>query len=139
MSAKHDVIWKWIEKADQDLGTAKLTYLHIPEFRETIAFHCQQAVEKYLKSFLFFLDIPLTRTHDLGYLLGLVSMKDPVAVEIYNKAAELEDFAVEIRYPDTIIVLTNEDIERAIQIAIEFRSYVLEKMKLDEGVEAPKK
>ena len=42
---KNDVI-PWIIKGDHDLGTALLTYLHIPEYKDTVTFHCQQAVEK---------------------------------------------------------------------------------------------
>jgi len=45
----------------------------LPEYRDTIAFHCQQAAEKYLKGFLLFLDIPFKRQHSLNYLLGLLS------------------------------------------------------------------
>jgi len=103
MNEKIKTVRIWIEKGDHDLGTAQVTYLHIPKFRDTIVFHCQQAVEKYLKSYLIFLEIPFRRSHDLIYILGLVSQKDTVAKEIYDKAAELEDFAIEIRYPDTII------------------------------------
>ena len=45
MSEKIDIVRQWIEKADHDLGTAQVTYLYIPKYRDTIAFHCQQAVE----------------------------------------------------------------------------------------------
>src|SRR3990172_677004 len=121
MSEKLNTVRLWIESADHDLGTAQITHLHIPKFRDTIAFHCQQAVEKYLKSYLLFLSVPFKRTHDLTFLLGLISKTEPVTDEIYDKAAELEDFAVEIRYPDSIIELTDHDIQRAIQIAKEFR------------------
>ena len=131
MTEKLKTVKLWIEKADHDLGTAQITYLHIPEYRDTIAFHCQQAVEKYLKSYLLFLDIPLKRTHNLTFLLGLISEKEKVTNEVYDKAAELEDFAVEIRYPETIIELTDEDIENAIQIANDFRQYVIKRFDFD--------
>ena len=55
-SNKSDII-PWITKADHDLGTAVLTFLHIPDYKDTVTFHCQQAVEKYLKAYLIFLDI----------------------------------------------------------------------------------
>lgn len=42
---KETGIPKWIEKADHDLGTAQVTYLYIPKYRDIIAFHCQQALE----------------------------------------------------------------------------------------------
>jgi HEPN domain-containing protein len=40
------VVRAWIEKADHDLGSARVIFQHIPEYSDTIAFHCQQAVEK---------------------------------------------------------------------------------------------
>ena len=46
-------------------------------------------------------------------------------------ASELEDFAVEIRYPDTTIELTNEDLLLAFSITKEFRGFVLNKMNLN--------
>lgn len=53
-------ILAWVEKADHDLGSAKLIYLHIPEYFDTIAFHCQQAVEKYLKCLLIYNKLSLS-------------------------------------------------------------------------------
>jgi HEPN domain-containing protein len=54
MTEKLEIIRLWIEKGDHDLGTAEIVNQHIPEYMDTIAFHCQQAVEKYLKAFLIF-------------------------------------------------------------------------------------
>lgn len=130
MNDKLEIIKSWIEKGDHDLGTARLTHLHIPKYSDTIAFHCQQAVEKYLKSYLIFLDIPVKRTHDLTFILGLISQKDEVSQEIYDKAAELKNFSIEIRYPEIIINLTDEDIQKALLLAQEFREYVLTKMNI---------
>lgn len=55
MNGHKELIGEWIDKADHDLGSAKLIFLHIPEYFDTIAFHCQQATEKYLKATLVFL------------------------------------------------------------------------------------
>lgn len=52
MNERIDDIQAWIEKADHDLGTAKIVFMHIPEYYDIIAFHCQQAVEKYIKALL---------------------------------------------------------------------------------------
>ncbi|NCO55277.1 MAG: hypothetical protein COS14_08035 [Bacteroidetes bacterium CG02_land_8_20_14_3_00_31_25] len=130
MNGKIETVKAWIEKGDHDLGTAQITYLHIPKYRDTIAFHCQQAGEKYLKSYLIFLEIPFKRTHDLIFILGLISQKNNVTKETYDKAAELKNFAVEIRYPDTIIDLSEQDIQKAILLAKEFREYVLSRMEI---------
>ncbi|MCX6223702.1 MAG: HEPN domain-containing protein [Bacteroidia bacterium] len=139
MSEKIDKVKQWVEKADHDLGTAQVTFLYIPKFRDTIAFHCQQAVEKYLKGYLFFLDIPFKRLHSLNYLLSLISQRDEISVDLFDKASELEDFAVEIKYPDTIIELTEEDILQAFTIVKEFRIFVLARMNLTIDYEEIKK
>ncbi len=130
MSEKIDVIKQWIEKADHDLGTGQVTYLYLPQYRDTIAFHCQQAAEKYLKGLLLFLDIPFKKQHSLNYLLGLMSHKIEISDEFYDQASELEDFAVEIRYPDSSIDLSDDEIQQAFQIAKQVRAFVLTQMDL---------
>jgi HEPN domain-containing protein len=130
MSERIDIVRQWIEKADHDLGTAQVTYLYIPKYRDTIAFHCQQSVEKYLKGYLYFLDIPFKRTHSLNYSLSLLSQQVEITDELFDIATVLEDFAVEIRYPDTSIVLSDDDILQAFKIAKIFRDFVLNRMNL---------
>jgi len=130
MSEKIDIVKLWIEKADHDLGTSQVTYLYLPKYQDTIAFHCQQAAEKYLKALLLFLDIPFSKQHSLNYLLGLLSTKIQITNELYDNASELEDYAVEIRYPDTSIVLSNNEIKQAFWIAKLIREFVLSQMKL---------
>lgn len=44
MSEKDELINEWIDKADHDLGSAKLIFLHIPEYFDTIAFHWFRAI-----------------------------------------------------------------------------------------------
>ena len=65
MSGKPDQIKQWIIKGDHDLGTAKVIYLNIPEYLDTITFHCQQAVKKYLKAYLIFQSTEFRLLHDL--------------------------------------------------------------------------
>ena len=126
-----ELIKQWIEKADHDLGTAIITHKHIPKYKDTIAFHCQQAVEKYLKAFLLKLGIPIKRTHDLVFLMEQIDQHEKIEHEWFEKVFELQDLAIEIRYPDQVIELTDEDINTAIQIAIAFRKMILDKMGLD--------
>jgi len=131
MSEKIETIKKWVVIADQDLGTAITIYAQIPKYKETIAFHCQQAVEKYLKAFLIFLDIEFKRSHDLVYLLGLISDKVEISDALFDKTNILKSFAVQIRYPDIIIDLSDEDLQLSIGIAREFRAIILEKLPVD--------
>ena len=126
MSELVNVTKEWIEKADHDLGSAKVIYLHLPDYFDTIAFHCQQAVEKYIKAVLFFNKIEFQRSHDLIYLLELLSGKIEIDEDWYKIAISLNNFSVHIRYPNTIIKLSKEEIESSIQIAEDFRKFAIE-------------
>ena len=132
MNDKIEEIMEWIEKADHDLGSAKIIYLHLPEYFDTIAFHCQQAVEKYLKAMLVFYKIDFLRSHDLIYLLELLSRKIDIDEARFKKAFTLNNFGVQIRYPNKIIRLTKEELETAIQISEEFRAFSVKIIEIEE-------
>ena len=71
---------EWIEKADADLEVARRMAAEASEnlrIREIVGFHCQQAVEKYLKALLTRCQIEFPKTHDIKTLLQLAG--DPVA------------------------------------------------------------
>ena len=131
MSAHNDEIGQWVIKGDHDLGTAKITYFHIPEYLDTVTFHCQQAVEKYLKAYLIFSNITFKFSHDLIYLLELISQKDSDFESSYDAVSELQGYAVEIRYPNETIHLSNEKVEKAMIIARNIRTMVVIKMNLE--------
>jgi HEPN domain-containing protein len=120
-----EIVNLWIKKADHDLGSAKLIYLHIPDYFDTIAFHCQQAVEKYIKASLTYMDIEFQRSHDLPYLLELLSRKVEIKSETFDKAILLNGFRIEIRYPDQTIHLTEDELKSAISIADDFRQFAI--------------
>ena len=121
---------QWIIKGDHDLGTAKITYLHIPEYMDTVTFHCQQAVEKYLKAFLVYHSTSFRHTHDLIYLLDLITTIDIEFEKFYDIVSELQGYAVEIRYPEEVIFLSKEKVENAIAIAKNVREIVVLKLNL---------
>jgi HEPN domain-containing protein len=64
---------EWIIKAENDLKTASHT-LKISSGcpTDTICFHAQQCVEKYLKAFLVYKGIDFPRTHDVERLVALL-------------------------------------------------------------------
>lgn len=125
MNEQVEEIREWIEKADHDLGSAKIIYLHLPDYFDTIAFHCQQAVEKYLKALLVYYRIEFSRSHDLVYLLELLSRKIEIDDLKFRKAFLLNNFSVQIRYPNKIVKLTKEEIESDVEISQEFRDFVI--------------
>jgi HEPN domain-containing protein len=122
-------IQSWIEKAEHDLGTAELTFQHKPEYYDTICFHCQQAVEKYLKAYLVHLNLEFKSKHSLVYLLDLISQQDKFSLDYYEKASKLESYAVDIRYPDSAEEIpTQDELQEAIANVIDFKNTIIEKL-----------
>ena len=126
MNEKIEFIKEWIDKADHDLGSAKLIFTHLPDYFDTIAFHCQQAVEKYLKSLLVFYDLDFQRSHNLVYLLDVLSEKIHIEGDRYDKAILLNGYSVQIRYPDGIVFLSKEELTTSIAIAENFRVFAVQ-------------
>ncbi len=110
------------------MGSAKIIFIHIPEYFDTISFHCQQAVEKYLKALLIHLEVEFFRTHDLIYLLEILSNKIEISEKQFKEAFVLNNYSVQVRYPNEIILLTKEEIENAINITENFRIFVIDKI-----------
>ncbi|GAI45399.1 unnamed protein product, partial [marine sediment metagenome] len=84
MDKRNELIKEWIHKADHDIGMAKLAIEHKAEYTDLICFHCQQAVEKYLKAYLVHLNIVFRKTHSLSYLLDLINEMDKISDQMYS-------------------------------------------------------
>jgi len=122
---KNSLIKEWMLKAERDLGTARLTLDNKPEYTDIICYHCQQAVEKYLKAYLVYLDTPFEKKHDLDYLIDLIADKDKEVEHFYDSAETLSGYAVEIRYPtDEQSEPSIEESKTAHETALEIREYV---------------
>lgn len=109
---------------------AKLALEHKIEYADSICFHCQQAVEKYLKAYLVYLNVVFKKAHSLSYLLDLINEIDKVSDQMYSIAEILESYAVEMRYPDEWYEPSEEEAKEAYSIAVKIREYILEKIKL---------
>lgn len=132
MNEPGDQTKDWIEKADHDLGSAKIIFIHLPDYFDTIAFHCQQAVEKYIKAILVHKEIEFQRSHDLIYLLELLSNHTEITEEKYKKAVSLNGYSIQIRYPNKIVKLSSEELQFALAISHEFRTFAFEQIGIDE-------
>lgn len=128
MDNRTELIKEWVRKAEQDFGMAELALENKPEYTDSICFHCQQTVEKYLKAYLVFLDIRFEKKHDLGYLLDLINEKEKVSDEFYEMLEKLEDYAVEIRYPDDWFEPTLDEAKEVYEVAKQVKEFVLNKI-----------
>lgn len=117
-------IRNWLHKSDSDLGSAKRLLETPHPFLDTAVYHCQQAVEKALKAFLTYHDIPFARTHDLTELVKLAEDVEPGFTNWMATAQELTPYAVQFRYPGDILEPENAEAERALQQASTFVAFV---------------
>ena len=63
-----DILAQWVQKASHDLIAAKILIDASPVTLDIACFHCQQSIEKYLKTFLIFHNHEFEYTHNLDYL-----------------------------------------------------------------------
>ena len=96
----------WIFFAESDLAAVERLITDKNPLTNIIAFHCQQAIEKYLKAYLVENGIPIIKTHDLIKLNDMVNkVKD---LNIDNKKLLLvKQVYSETRYPGDIGLLPN--------------------------------
>jgi HEPN domain-containing protein len=123
-----ELVKEWIHKANHDLGMAELGISQKPEYTDAICFHCQQAAEKFIKAYLVSLKIPFQKSHSTSYLLDLLSEKMPVDESLYDFAAQLDDYAVEVRYPGLASDPSFEETQNAYNSVLHIKKFVLEKL-----------
>jgi HEPN domain-containing protein len=117
---------QWLQKAEHDLLAARLILEHQPIILDISCFHCQQAVEKYLKTFLILHDKDFPKTHNIDLLLKSCSAIDDLFCEVDVK--NLEDFAVRGRYPNDFLMPSMEEAEVFYQIASQIKGLVMKEI-----------
>jgi HEPN domain-containing protein len=121
---------EWQEKAEEDLGVAKLL-LKDNAYPAVICYHAHQVAEKYLKGYLAYSDIEFEKTHHLDDLLEGIAAKVDKEFQKYNEEALLlTSYYFESRYPDFREDIPIKEAEEAIEKAILIRNFVLSKVKL---------
>lgn len=126
---KEEIIARWVEKGEEDLKAASYLLASPEPPLSVIAFHCQQAVEKYLKAYLTAQEVRIPKTHDLAFLLELCLEKDrDFAFLNQEQVAALTFYAVAIRYPDASYVPSLEEVREAYETARAVGRFVLEKL-----------
>ena len=128
----NNLVNKWINKAERDLLTAERELSFEEPITDTVCFHCQQTVEKYLKAFLVYHQVYFTKTHRIMDLLELCATIDSSFKDELEDADNLTDYAVEIRYPDVWLEPGIEDAKEAFEIARKVKEFVLNKINHNE-------
>lgn len=93
-----DLALRFIKKGEDDLMAAKALLDNADIADDIIGFHCQQAVEKFLKAALIDNEIEFRKTHDLFELLALLRDHHLPAPDNPESLDPLEPYAVTARY-----------------------------------------
>jgi HEPN domain-containing protein len=107
----------WIRKAETDLTAAERLCSFPDILADVVCFHCQQSVEKALKGFLISKGKEIGKTHDLVLLIEESLVWEPSFRVYLKECAELNNYAVEARYPGPGDTYNEEDARKALESA----------------------
>jgi len=112
----------WVQKAENDLKNATYT-LGMGEDcpTDTVCFHAQQCVEKYLKAFLVLRRINFPKTHDIKELIVLLPSNSRPKLTP-EEQRRLADYATVTRYPGDYEPISLAETRRAVRIARRVRN-----------------
>jgi HEPN domain-containing protein len=114
---RRDIVNQWLQKADRDLAVAELLLDQGAAYYEALAFHCQQAGEKYLKALLTRHQVEFPRTHDIGQLLDLLGQVAADAAGSLQPLESLTPYSVAPRYPGEPLELSAAQAREAVRLA----------------------
>lgn len=116
---------QWFEKAEHDLRNAEHTLTIRDEECpfDTVCFHAQQCVEKYLKGWLVFRGMNVPHSHDLVVLLNLAMPTGLQGIPVQD-VQPLNRYTIEARYPGDWDPIDRFEAERAVSVARRVRDVV---------------
>jgi len=115
MSARDKYVRAWVDKAEQDRSAMEVLMTPADPLLDVACFHAQQCVEKYLKAFLTAHDRHVEKTHDLLDILSVCREIESAFEQWDELCAELNPFAVHIRYPGIIDSPSSNEAETIIR------------------------
>jgi len=104
----------WIKRAESSLALAKVDRDE-SIFYEDLCFQLQQASEKILKAFLLLNNVSFPKTHSFRILLKQIKEITEYPDSV-RRVIELEDYAVQTRYPGDYTPVEKEEYLEALEI-----------------------
>jgi HEPN domain-containing protein len=125
-----DIVKLWCLKADNDLKAGRDELVTQNPATDTVCFHMQQCVEKYLKAFLVYRGMEISKTHNLSLVLHQCMELDSSFKELESIGAdELTVYAIGSRYPDDFYMPSQSESQQAVNTAEKVRQFVLTKIR----------
>lgn len=118
------VVQQWVHKAENDLKNAAHTLKLGQECpTDTVCFHAQQCVEKYVKALLIWHGIEFSRIHHISALVALLPTR--FRPDLTPEEQErLTDYAVSARYPGDYEAIPLTEARQAVQVARRVRKQI---------------
>ena len=124
----HELVKQWLGKAEEDLEVAEYLLSRQTPYLGVIAFHAQQAAEKYLKAYLVHHQIEFPKTHHLGELLDLVARANPSLAAELRDITVLNPYGVEVRYPGDSPLISPQEAQVAVSLAQKVQQSILPRL-----------
>jgi len=115
---------EWVAKAENDLKNAAHTLEMGDDCpTDTVCFHAQQCIEKYLKAVLVIKGIDFPKTHELAELVALAPEDfGPILDEAQQD--RMTEYATVTRYPGDYEPITLEEAREAVEVARRARNEI---------------
>ncbi|MBI4209710.1 MAG: HEPN domain-containing protein [Deltaproteobacteria bacterium] len=121
------IVNEWVKKAEEDLKACRiLSQKELAEVTDVVCFHAQQCAEKYLKAFLNSKEQEAPKIHSLKILIELIEPLDPEFRTLFEDASQLEEYAVEFRYPGETAI--EEEARDALRRMVIIRDFIRKKL-----------
>lgn len=115
------VVREWVMKAENDLKNAAHTLKLGKDCpTDTVCFHAQQCVEKYLKALLVWRNVRFPKIHGIGELLRLVPLDGRPHLSA-EEQERLTDYAADTRYPGAYEPISLTEAQGAVKVARRLR------------------
>ncbi len=117
---------EWFERGRHDIETAQLLYDE-RGYTDSIAYHIQQGVEKYLKGYLVLHGKKPPKIHELDALLNQITAFDDSFNDFLDLCEKVSRYYIEDRYPPGPPVEyeyeeIKADIDKAMELITEIRA-----------------
>lgn len=115
---------EWVRCAEEDFAVATVLMKgrRRVSTNNSICFHCQQCVEKYLKSRLEEAGLKVPKIHSLMALLNQTLSLEPLWASFLPSLTTLNNYAVHFRYPGHLA--SRQDTRTALKICRSIRREV---------------